>query len=198
MEEYTAKLTGEPFLYNETKIIAEYLLEGYSVEELKIKNVEENLIQHNRERSIIRSNAPIFRRLNVMNDELMREFVFSDIETSKFILLYTIMKTDKLVKEFVFEVYYEKLRLREKYISKFDVNNWYEEKLILSQYLRERSESTTSKLKQVILKIMQDSDLVQKEKDKFKIKRPLLSEKYISLLTSLGDYDYAKAIGGLL
>lgn len=198
MEGYTAKLTGEPFLYNETRIIAEYLLKGYSVEELKIKNVEENLIQHNRERSIIRSNAPIFRRLNVMNKELMHEFVFADVETSKFILLYSIMKTDKLVKEFIFEVYYEKLKLREEYITKFHINNWYEEKLILSQYLRERSESTTNKLKQVILKIMQDSDLVQKEKDKFKIKRPLLTEKYISLLTSVGDYSYAKAIGGIL
>ena len=45
MEDYSAKLTGEPFLYNETKIIAEYLLDGFNTEELKRKNIEENLIK---------------------------------------------------------------------------------------------------------------------------------------------------------
>ena len=32
MEDYSAKLTGEPFLYNETKILAEYLLDGIKPE----------------------------------------------------------------------------------------------------------------------------------------------------------------------
>ena len=46
MEDYSAKLTAEPFLYNETKIIAQYLLDGISPEELKRKNIEENLIKY--------------------------------------------------------------------------------------------------------------------------------------------------------
>ena len=40
MEQYSAKLTGEPFLYNETKIIAQYLLDGESAEALKKRNIE--------------------------------------------------------------------------------------------------------------------------------------------------------------
>lgn len=198
MEDYSAKLTGEPFLYNETKILSNYLLEGISKENLKKRNLEENLIQHKKLGSVKRTTSPIFRRLDVMNCEMLDEFVHSDIETSKYILLYAIMKTDKLVRDFVFEVYKDKLLMKEKYIEKYDINNWYEEKLILSKTLKERTESTTAKLKQVIMKIMQDSGLVIKEKEKFKIIRPLLKEKYISLLDRNGDYEYAKAIGGLL
>ena len=48
------------------------------------------------------------------------------------------------------------------------------------------------------MKIMQDSGLVIKEKTRFKIVRPLLKEKYISMLDKNGDLEYAKAIGGLL
>ena len=198
MEDYSAKLTGEPFLYNETKIIAEYLLEGINPDELKRKNIEENLIKHNKLNSVKRVNSPIFRRLKIMDNEMLEEFVRSDIENSKYILLYAIMKTDKLVRDFIIEVYKDKLYMRKEYIEKFDIDNWYEEKCILSPTLRERTESTSAKLKQVIMKILQDSGLIIKEKDRYKIARPLLKAKYISMLDKKGDIEYAKAIGGLL
>ena len=96
------------------------------------------------------------------------------------------------------EIYKDKLLMRKEYIERFDIDNWYEEKCILSQTLKERSESTSAKLKQVIMKILQDSGLVLKEKDRFKIIRPLLKEKYIKQLDANGDIEYAKAIGGLV
>lgn len=198
MEDYSAKLTGEPFLYNETKIIAQYLLEGYKPEELKRKNIEENLIKHNKVNSVKRVNSPIFRRLKIMDNEMLEEFVKSDVENSKYILLYTIMKSDKLVRDFIIEVYKDKLYMRKDYIEKFEIDNWYEEKCILSDTLKYKSETTSAKLKQVIMKILQDSGLVIKEKDRFKIERPLLKEKYISMLDKKGDLEYAKAIGGLV
>lgn len=198
MEDYSAKLTAEPFLYNETKIIGMYLLDGEDETELKKRNVEENLIKHKKIGSVKRVNSPIFKRLKVMDKDMLEDFVWSDIETSKYILLYAIMKTDKLVREFVIEVYKDKLYMKKEYIEKFDIDNWYEEKCILSKILSERTELTSAKLKQVIMKIMQDSGLVIKEKDRFKIVRPLLKEKYISMLDKNGDMEYAKAIGGLL
>ena len=198
MEDYSAKLTAEPFMYNETKILAGYLLQGENADTLKKRNIEENLIKQKKIGSVKRVNSPIFRRLKIMNKEMLEEFVYSDIENSKYILLYTIMKTDKLVRDFLFEVYKDKLLMRKEYIEKFEIDNWYEEKCILSKTLRERTESTSAKLKQVIMKILQDSGLVIKEKDRFKIIRPLLKEKYISMLDKNGDMEYAKAIGGLL
>ena len=198
MEDYSAKLTAEPFLYNETKIIAEYILNGENPIELKKRNVEENLIHHKKIGSVKRVNSPIFRRLEVLNDDMLNDFVNSDIENSKYILLYSIMKTDKLVRDFVMEVYKDKLFMRKEYIEKFEIDEWYEEKCILSKTLRERTESTSAKLKQVIMKILVDSGLVIKEKDKFKIVRPLLKEKYIRQLDTNGDIEYAKAIGGLI
>jgi len=198
MEDYSAKLTGEPFLYNETKIIGEYLLNGEEEQELKKRNIEENLIKLKKIGSVKRTNAPIFRRLNVMDKEMLKEFIYSDITTSKCILLYAIMKTDRLVRDFVIEVYKDKLYMRKDYIEKFDIDNWYEEKCILSSALKEKSEATSAKLKQVIMKIMQDSGLVIKEKERFKIVRPLLKEKFIYMLDKNSDMEYAKAIGGLL
>ena len=202
MEDYSAKLTAEPFLYTETKIIAEYILNGEDVNELRKRNIEENLIHYKKQKSIQRVNSPIFRRLSVLDEEMLREFIYSDIDTSRYILLYAIMKTDKLVRDFVIEVYKDKLLMQKEYIEKFDIDNWYEDKCTISQNLRERSESTTNKLKQVIMKIMQDSGLVKKEREKnnyrFKVIRPLLKDKFINELESRGDIEYARAIGGLI
>lgn len=198
MGDYSAKLTAEPFLYNETKTLATYLLKGESEETLKRRNIEENLIKYKSAKSIARVNSPMFRRLNVMDKNMMEEFVNSSVDNSKYILLYTIMKTDRLVREFVLDVYKYKLIMRKEYIEKFDIDNWYEEKCSLSTTLKEKSEQTSAKLKQVIMKIMQDSGLVIKEKNRFKIIRPLLKETYINMLDRKGDLEYAKAIGGLI
>lgn len=198
MEDYSAKLTGEPFLYNETLIIARLINDGESPDELKKRNIKENLIKHKSIGSIARTNSPIFRRLGVMDDIMLNFFVTSEIETSKYILLYTIMKTDRLVLDFIKEVYKDKLIMRKDYIEKFDIDNWYEEKCILSKSLSEKSETTSAKLKQVIMKILADSGLVIREKDRFKVIRPLLKESYINLLDKHGDIEYAKAIGGLI
>lgn len=199
MEDYSTKLTAEPFLYNETKIIGEYLLSGDNVQELKRKNIEENLIKHKKQGSVKRTNAPIFRRLEAMNNDILENFVYSDVETSKYLLVYAIMKTDKLVRDFIIEVYKDKIIMRNEYIEKYDIDRWYEMKKESSFSLKNKSDITNSKAKQVIMKILQDSGMVVKEtNNRFRIIKPLLNDKFMHLLEENKDIEYAKAIGGLL
>lgn len=199
MEDYSTKLTAEPFLYNETKIIGEYLLSGDNVQELKRKNIEENLIKHKKQGSVKRTNAPIFRRLEAMNNDILENFVYSDVETSKYLLVYAVMKTDKLVRDFIIEVYKDKIIMRNEYIEKYDIDRWYEMKKESSFSLKNKSDITNSKAKQVIMKILQDSGMVVKEtNNRFRIIKPLLNDKFIHLLEENKDIEYAKAIGGLL
>ena len=199
MEEYSTKLTAEPFLYNETKIIGEYLLSGENVQKLKRKNIEKNLIKHKKQGSVKRTNAPIFRRLEAMNNDILENFVYSDVETSKYLLVYAIMKTDKLVRDFIIEVYKDKIIMRNEYIEKYDIDRWYEMKKESSVSLKNKSDITNSKAKQVIMKILQDSGMVVKEtNNRFRIIKPLLNDKFIHLLEENKDIEYAKAMGGLL
>ncbi|MGI6330045.1 MAG: DUF1819 family protein [Bacilli bacterium] len=198
MTDYSASLTGEPFLYNETKIIAKYIKDGYDPVLLKKKNIEENLILYKTKGSIARTNSPIFRRIGVMSEKVLFEFINSDMETSKFILLYAIMKTDKIVKDFIVEVYRDKLLMKKEYIEKYDLDYWFESKIASSESLKTKSDSTIYKLKQVLMKIITDSGLVTREKNRFKIIQPLLSSTFMELLDSEGDIGYAKAIGGLI
>lgn len=199
MIDYSAKTTGENFLYTETKTLASYLLDGEDFEVLKKRNITENLIMYKKEKAIARVNAPIFRRLAfLMEKDMIKDFLYEDISTSKYILLYAVMKTDNLVKDFVFEVYKKKVLEDIEYIEKKDIDDWYQEKMAMSETLKSVTVATENKLKQVILKILQDANLVNKEKNRFKIIKPSLKSTFIDLLDSKGDINFAKAIGGLV
>ena len=198
MEDYSAKLTGEPFLYRETKIIGEYLHQGFEASELKKKNIEENLIQYKSQSAISRVNSAIFRRLNILNEDMLDEFVNGDLYTSRMLLVYSIMKTDKLVCDFISELYKDKILLMKENIEQYEVVNWFDRKFAESINLSKVSDKTQYKLRQVMMKIMIDSGLVMKEKDSYKIIIPILSDKFKLLLDNVGDSDYYKAIGGLV
>lgn len=199
MVDYSAKTTGESFLYNESKTLASYLLDGEDFDVLKKRNITENLIMYKKEKAIARVNAPIFRRLAfLMEKDILKDFVYEDISTSKYILLYAVMKTDNLVKDFIFEVYKKKVLEDLEYIEKKDMDDWYQEKMMMSETLKNVTIATENKLKQVIFKILQDANLIKKEKNRFKIIKASLKSAFVDLLDSKGDINFAKAIGGLV
>ena len=198
MQEYSATLTGGPFLYNECKIIGKHLLDNEDPSSLRKRNISENLIQYKKTNSISRVNSPIFTRLLALSKEQLDFFVNADIQQSKYMLIYAIMKTDRLVKEFVRELYYDKLLMNDEHIEKYEITKWFNSKYDVSEFLRSRSESTQYKLQQVMLQIMTASGLLKKNGELFEINRPLLCNEFIDLLKETDDYEYAKSIGGLV
>ena len=197
MEKYSAKLTGAAFLYNETKIMAKYVLDGEPIKELRKRNVEENLIHYKSKSAISRVNSPIFERISVFNNDMLYEFVNADVSISKMLLVYAIMKTDNLVIDFMSQLYLEKILMMKDYIEQFEVNNWFE-KLYIESNLESVSETTKYKLKQVMMKILIDSGLVIKEDERYRIIIPILTDKYKKLLSDVGDIEYYKILGGIV
>ena len=198
MQEYSATLTGGPFLYNECKIIGKYLLDGEDPILLRKRNISDNLIQYKKVNSISRVNSPIFTRLLILSKEQLDFFVKAEIQQSKYMLVYAIMKTDRLVKEFIRELYYDKLLMNDQNLEKYEVTKWFNTKYDSSEFLRSRSESTQYKLQQVMLQIMTSSGLLKKNDELYEINRPLLSKEFVDLVRETNDYEYAKSIGGLV
>lgn len=197
MEQYSAKLTGAAFLYNETKIIAKHILNGEPIKELRKRNIDENLIHYKSKSAILRVNSPIFERISIFNEDMLYEFVNGDIIISNMLLVYSIMKTDNLVKDFMSQVYQDKIIMMKDYIEQFEINNWFE-KIYAESNLEKVSETTKYKLKQVMLKIMLDSGLVTKENERYKIIIPILNDKFKKLLTDADDIEYYKILGGIV
>lgn len=195
-QEYSASLTAEPLLYSETKTLAEFLVQGEDIESLKQRNLQENLIMHKRTGTLKRINSPIFRRLQAMSDNILSTFVTSDAENAKIILLYIICNTDRLVRDFITNIYGDKVLIQSDKIVKADIEQYFESVYSESDKLLNCSDQTKAKLKQTLMKILADAGLVAKQGSDFPITTPIISERTRStILADGGDY-YIKALGG--
>lgn len=193
---YTAGLTGEIFLFNESRILAGFLSRGEDVDALRARNLTENLIMYKKESSLKRVSPPIFRRLATMSPGALEIFVSADLESSRILLLIAIAKTDRLVRDFLMTVYADKLAVKASKIEKSDIERYFESVYAEEPLLRDKSDATKMKLKQQLLKNMVEAGLVKKQGDSFAVTRPNITTRLANQLTADGDAEYLKALGG--
>lgn len=195
---YSASLTGEPFLFNETRALAIFLVNGEDFISLRKRNLEENLIMHKKQGSLKRVNTPLFRRLAVISQPSLKEIAHGDAESAKILLLISIAKTDRLVGDFIFKVYADKVSLKYNKIEKSDIERYFETVYEQEPYLRGRTEQTKAKLKQQLVKILAEAGLIIKTGQNYKITPPQLTNKLKNVLVADGDSEYIKILGNKL
>ena len=197
VDKYTSALTGELFLFNETRVLARYLVLGEDINELRKRNLSENLIMHKGVGSLKRSSSPIFRRLSMMSPTVLKAFSEGDIESARLILLITAAKSDRLIRDFILNIYADKIALKTSVISKSDIERYFESVYEIEPSLRDRSETTKRNLKQKLMKIVTEAGLVKKQASGFVVTRPNITNKLANLLLADGDSEYIKALGGI-
>ena len=197
VDKYTSALTGELFLFNETRVLARYLVLGEGINELRKRNLSENLIMHKGVGSLKRSSSPIFRRLSMMSPTVLQAFSEGDIESARLILLITAAKSDRLIRDFILNIYADKIALKTSIISKSDIERYFESVYEIEPSLRDRSETTKRNLKQKLMKIITEAGLVKKQASGFVVTRPNITNKLANLLLADGDSEYIKALGGI-
>lgn len=197
VDKYTSALTGELFLFNETRVLARYLVLGEDINELRKRNLSENLIMHKGVGSLKRSSSPIFRRLSMMSPAMLQAFSEGDIESARLMLLVTAAKSDRLIRDFILNIYADKIALKTSIISKSDIERYFESVYEIEPSLRDRSETTKRNLKQKLMKIVTEAGLVKKQASGFVVTRPNITNKLANLLLADGDSEYIKALGGI-
>lgn len=198
VNKYTSALTGELFLFNETRILARYLIQGEDINALRKRNLSENLIMHKGAGSLKRSSAPIFRRLSMMSPTTLQVFTDGDIESARLILVITAAKSDRLIRDFLLNVYSDKIALKTNTINKSDIERYFESVFENEPSLRDRSESTKRNLKQKLMRIVAEAGLVKKQGQVFLVTRPNITNKLANQLVADGDSEYIKTLGGNL
>ena len=126
--EYKTTIKLMSFLYLETKKASSLVLKGFNENDIKDMSIKENIFQMKSEARKSGVASIILKRLNSLDEFLLNKLVNGDLETSKQIVIYAIMKTDRLFFEFMSEVYRDKIILKEKYILDSDFNVYFERK----------------------------------------------------------------------
>lgn len=156
---YIASLTREPFLFYEMRTTAKLLTSGLSDEDAVAQITADNLFQYPTEKSIARMAKACVKRLQVMKDaDLIHAIATQPTEIAKQICLYAMMKQSRLVWEFMLTVIGEKYRLKDNSFGRIDLNTYFIRLQEQDDTVASWSEGTITKLKQVLAKILVETE----------------------------------------
>jgi len=163
--EFSAIITGEPFLYHEIKQVAKLKLHDLPRIEIKKQIKDNNLFQYSTEKSVDKRAICVLKRLEALNSELVEIIANGPIEEAKAINLYSIILTNRLVYEFVSEIIIDKLKTDNLVLEKKDINEFFIAKKEQSERVARWAEGTINKLKQVLIRIFFEARLIENKKN---------------------------------
>ena len=156
---YSSGLTREAFLFYEMRTTARLMAAGLSDKEIVKNIVKDNLFQFPTEKTVSKVANACIRRLNAMDDPALVDLIANQpASVSKQICLYAMMKQSRLVREFYVSVIGEKYRLRDSAFGKIDINSFFMRLQEQNETVAEWSPGTITKLKQVIVKTMVETE----------------------------------------
>ena len=196
-KKYSAGLMSQSFWFLEFKKAVKLSQEGMAYDDIKKKCVEENLFGAAKEYRALRMAGYIITRVKTMDDTLVDLFCTSDLATQKLINLVTILRTDRLFFEFVYENYREKVILGVEVMEESDVNVFFTRKEAQSELIAGWKDSTKRHLRSCYLNFMTDANLLTVIDKKKMITPPILDIALERHLQSVGEEVLIKALAGV-
>ena len=162
---YNGGLTAEQFLFYEMRIVAKQFIHGDSVDAIVEHVKKDNLFQYPTERQISRLARACHRRLVALdNDNLARELAIAPQEIAKQINLYAIMRYNYLMRDFMVNLVGEKYRLQDYSLNRKDINVFFSRLQEQNDNVAAWSDSTIGKLKQVLVKCLVETEILDNTK----------------------------------
>ena len=161
----SGQITREQFLFFETKIVASLMLQGFSQDEILEKVKEENLFQFPTERMVSSITGTCFKRLAALDSQtLVDHLANAPSDVAKQINLYAMMRSYRIVWDFMTKLIGEKFRTQEFELTRKDLNVFFSELQEQNDAVAEWSNSTINKIRQVLTHILVECDYLDSYK----------------------------------
>jgi hypothetical protein len=194
--EYKSTIKSRPFFYIETKKVAHLIWQGFDFDKIKVMSLSENIFQVKTEARKKEIASIITKRLKSLDNYLINKIANSDPATSKLIVLYSILKEDRLFFEFMYEVYREKMIYKDNFLTDKDFNIFFESKKQQSEKVASWDDYTIYKLKQVYIRILSESGLLKNQKGDRELDKVYLDNEVKQHLNDIGDQIYIDILVG--
>jgi len=195
--EYSTTIKTLPYLRVEIIKAGRLLLAGHSEQAIKEMAIQDNIFQVKTESRKKEIAGIVLKRLAILDQYLLDQCVNGSSETSKQLVIYTIMRTDRLFFEFMNEVYKDKLVLSDPYITDADFRIFFQQKAEQSEKIAGWQDYTFYKLQQVYTRILVEAGMVKKEKTRIVILRPIVAPEVVTHLQNLDEGLYVNVLLGV-
>ncbi len=192
---YSATLPANPFAFHQTRTIAEIMLRCDDRSSVKNEVHEGNLLQIktiSNEDSIFNY---VYNRMNLISDSLKKIIINGDEADGRFVNLISIMNYDTLFKEFVEDVYYERLIDRNP-VTDYDIMSFFEKKGRENQTVASWKYVTVYKLRRLYTRILFEAGLLKTSTGNRVVCTPYIGRSTIDELLNEGYETYIRATLG--
>lgn len=196
MLEYTSILKSRPYLYLELKKACNLKNQGLNEKEIKNKAIDENIFALTSEARKKEIASTVVNRIKVLDEFVIDKIIHGNLQTSKQLALYSILKTDRLFFEFMEEVFQEKIILKDYILTDKDFNIFFRRKAEQSDKIATWVDYTFYKLGQVYKRILTEAGLIKTLKKEIEIVPQIMEEDVINHIKGIGDTIYIEAMLG--
>ncbi|MFJ5762761.1 DUF1819 family protein [Neobacillus sp. NPDC093182] len=194
--QYRSTIKSRPLFYFEMKKVSSLINKGVSLAQVKDIVIQENIFQVNTETRKKEIASTVLGRLKNLDDFLIQQIAEADVETSKLLVLYSVLKTDRLFFEFLDEVLKDKRILKENMLSDKDFNIFFQRKREESEVVNGWQDYTFYKLQQVYIRILFEVGILKNQKDDREIGEPFFREDVKNHLKEIGDEHFVHLLVG--
>jgi len=195
MLQYTSILKSRPYLYLELKKAINLKIQGLDDNDIKNKAIEENIFFVSTEARKKEIASTVINRIKELDDYLLDKIANGNLQTSKQVALYSILKTDRLFYEFMKELYKEKILLRDFILTDKDFNMFFRRKAEQSEQIASWQNYTFYKLGQVYKRVLTEAGFIKNVKKDVEIAPQIIEEDVIDHLKKIGDLAYLEVMG---
>lgn len=196
MHEYTSILKSRPFFYLEFKKAAHLKLQGLGEKDIKNKAIEDNIFSVNTEARKREVASTVINRIKPLDDYILNKIVNGNVQTSKQLVLYSILKTDRLFFEFMKEVYREKILIKDFILTDKDFNVFFRRKAEQSEKIASWKDYTYYKLGQVYRRILSEAGFINNTTKETEIIPQIIEDEVLTHIKDMGDEIYLEAMIG--
>ncbi|MBN2327415.1 MAG: DUF1819 family protein [Candidatus Omnitrophica bacterium] len=180
-KKYCASLTGNPFLFFETRVTAKLLLGGIVKKEILADIIQSNLFQYKNTKSIPKRFNAIYKRISALDSSLLETLADGSLEEAKIINLLAVARSDRLFREFIAETINDPLNRYKKNLTRLDFERFFKFKRETIPEVQKWSDQTIQRLIQVYIQMLVQSGFLDNRKNKT-IQRFLTSHEFKEIL----------------
>lgn len=196
-KEYSAGLMSQSFWFVEMKKVLNLIKSGKRYDEIRNICLSENIFGAINEYRAKRMCNYVINRAKSLSPDMMELFFTSDLQTQKLINLISILKSDRLFFEFVYEVYREKIILGNYQISDSDLNVFFNNKELQSEVVLNWKESTKKHLKSTFINYLFEANILEPNGRTYTILPPILDIALERYLIISGEESIVNALTGV-
>lgn len=195
-KEYSAGIVSKGFWFLEFKKFLELLIEGKSESEIKELQEEKNIFSASSKDYGKRIISEVNKRIKILPEGIKEIFFKSDTGTQKVINLLSIMGTDKLFFEYVYNSYRNELLLGTKEYNPSIVMKFLKEKTEQNEEVAKFSEKTLKRMQGTYGNYLKEAGLLEEKNKEILYGKVYLDYELEKLLRKNNMEIYIKTLKG--